>query len=81
MEPANMGDAINSKSGSEYSPYVSRDGKFFFMSGRMNPGVFKPGEQLTYKRLLELHNQPGNGNPSIYWIDASVITNRRPKGK
>jgi hypothetical protein len=81
-QPINMGDAINSKSGSEYSPYVSRDGKFFFfMSGRMKAGVFKPGEQLTYKRLLELHNQAGNGNPSIYWIDASVIENLRPKGK
>ena len=81
-EPVNMGDAINSKSGSEYSPFVTRDGKyFFFMSGRMKAGIFKPDEKLTFKKLLELHNQPGSGNPSIYWIDASIIKNLKPNRK
>jgi hypothetical protein len=79
-EPVNMGDAINSKSGSEYSPYVSRDGKyFFFMSARLNSGLFQSGEQLTYKKLLGLHNRPGTGNPSINWIDARIIDELKTK--
>lgn len=81
-EPVNMGDAINSKSGSEYSPYVSPDGRyFFFMSGRKKEDIFKSGERLTYPKLLELHNQAGSGNPSIWWIDASIIGSLKPKGR
>ncbi len=79
-EPINLGDEINTKGGNEYSPYVSPDGKFFFfMSARLRPDAFQPGEKLTYKKLLELHDLPGSGNPSIFWVDAKVITELKPK--
>ena len=33
-EPINLGDKINSKFNFEWSPYVTRDGKYFFFSSR-----------------------------------------------
>ncbi|MCX6137823.1 MAG: hypothetical protein NTV54_10050 [Ignavibacteriales bacterium] len=73
-EPVNMGDAVNTKTDNEYSPYVSRDGKyFFFMSPRLNLAGQNPVGKLTRKNMFEMHNQPGNGNPAIYWIDAALI--------
>ena len=80
-EPVNMGETINTKANEEYSPFVSRDGKyFFFMSPGRNSDAFRPGEQMTYTKLLELHNRPGSGNPSVYWVDAKIIENLKPKG-
>jgi len=80
-EPVNMGDKINTKSGDEYSPYVSPDGKyFFFMSTRLplQPDV----DEVDYSResLIQIHSQPENGNSDIYWIDASLIELLRPEG-
>ncbi len=75
-EPVNMGDKVNTAHWQEYSPYVSPDGKyFFFMSTRMHEG----GDQvLTYESIMASHNESGNGNPDIYWMDASFIERLRP---
>ncbi|MFH0991082.1 MAG: hypothetical protein V1799_13820 [bacterium] len=79
QEPINMGDAINTPSGLEYSPYVSPDGKyFFFMSSRLLPNDQWP-PVITRQFLLNLHNQPQNGNPAIYWMSADVIEQLRSK--
>ena len=72
-EPINMGDKINSPL-NEYSPYVSPDGKyFFFMSMKPNNELFSNNEKFSYGRIKEIFNSHGNGNSTIYWIDAKII--------
>lgn len=79
-EPVNMGDAINTPRGGEWSPYVSPDGRyFFFMSTRSMPPESYPA-RLTRDFLLEAYGQPQSGNAGIYWIDASFIDGLRPPG-
>ncbi len=76
-QPINMGEKINTKSGQEYSAYVSRDEKYlFFMSSRLPE---KHSEQKEYSYEL-LNGSPKNGNSDIYWIDASIIEQLRPDG-
>lgn len=79
-EPINMGDAINTPRGGEWSPFVTRDGKYlFFMSSRTRPLESFP-ETLTAESLWEAHGSPQNGNADIYWMDASFIDELRPPG-
>lgn len=61
----NMGDKINT-SANERFPNVTPDGKYlFFNSTRKIQGATSDG--------------PGNGAGDIYWIDASIINDLRPK--
>jgi len=76
-EPVNMGPAVNSKTGSEWSPYVTPDGRyFFFMASRELPSESVPG-RLSYDFFLKNHNRPENGNYDIYWMSASFIDDMR----
>jgi hypothetical protein len=80
-EPINLGDKINTPGGLEWSPYVSLDGKyFFFMSARTRKDDDFAGERLTRNGILSMHNRPQNGNPDIYWVNASFIETLRPEG-
>ena len=73
QNPINMGDKINSKF-NEYSPYVTRDGKyFFFMSMKPDENLFNENEKFSYDWLQKFHNSPGNGSNTMYWIDAKII--------
>ena len=77
-EPVNMGAKVNTFRGGEYSPYVTRDGRyFFFMSTRTLPPEKQP-EKLSWQFLMKAHNQPQNGNSDIYWVDAGFINALRP---
>jgi hypothetical protein len=79
-QPFNLGEAINTAKGEEYSPYVSPDGKyFFFMSPRKRSDLFAPGETLTWEKLRRLHELPGHGNPVIWWVEAGFLQALRPK--
>lgn len=74
--PINMGNKINTPNGNGYTPYVTRDEKyFFFMSARVSENLFPSGELLNLEKIQELHNSPGNGNACLYWVDASFIKN------
>ena len=76
--PVNLGATINRPRGSEWSPYVSPDGRyFFFMSTRPAPPTSLPSE-MSAAALDALHLQPENGNPDIYWVDAGFIETLRP---
>ena len=69
---ANMGDKINS-TGSEYSPIVTPDGRYFFWtSTRSLPSTFQP-KRLTYADLLARLRGPGNGLGDIYQIDIAAL--------
>ena len=80
-EPFNLGDAVNTPGGQEYSPFVSRDGKYFFFMSTRRPAE-NAGENQAYS-LQELRtalNMPENGNSDIYWMDAGFIEKMRPDG-
>ncbi len=75
----NLGDKINTPGGREHSPFVSRDGKyFFFMSAKMEETFEDPEGGMTRDLMLKMSGEPGGGNPCIYWIDASFIEELRP---
>lgn len=78
-EPVNMGSKVNTEAGLEYSPYVTRDGKyFFFMSQRL--GDTRQYSPLTYDKLMKLTKEPENGNSDIYWMKADFIYELKPEG-
>lgn len=74
-EAVNLGDTVNRPTGAEWSPFVSRDGKyFFFMSTRSAPSS---PPRLTRAVLDSLYDAPENGNPAIYWMDAEFLSRLR----
>ena len=78
-EPVNLGAAINTAGSDEYAASLSADGKYlFFMSARMPEGAAVPA-RLTYDYITGLQRTAPNGNPAIYWVDASFIEALRPK--
>jgi Tol biopolymer transport system component len=75
----NMGPSINTESG-EQRPFVSPDGKYlFFCSDRPNPQVRATDKPLTYEEFVKRTGGPGNGSQDIYWVDAKIIEDLRPK--
>jgi hypothetical protein len=77
-EPVNLGDAVNTSNGKEYSAYVSPDGHaLFFMSGRQELAERAPSP-LTVASLHDLHAAPGNGLENIWWMDASFLMELAP---
>ncbi len=70
-EPVNMGPLVNADNEGGWSPYVSPDGQYFFFMSSGKKEV-EPG-QWNYQGLVDLYNNPGNGNADIYWMDAGFI--------
>lgn len=80
-QPVNLGDAINTKGSQEYSPFVSRDGKYFFFMSQRHPATPEAaGQPWTMEALETVFDAPENGNSDIYWIDAGFIEKLRPDG-
>jgi hypothetical protein len=78
--PVNLGGAINARGAIGYSASLSPDGRYlFFMSSRPRTDLDRLG-RLSYERLRDTFAQPGNGNPDIWWVDASFIAKLRPAG-
>ena len=73
-----MSSATNTRSGQEYSPYVSADGLFFFMSTRPADLDRKYAPPLTYGRMWDTFTGPHNGLPDIWWVDADFIMGLKP---
>lgn len=77
-EPVNLGSPVNQKGSFGFSPFVSPDGKvFFFMSDRL-AGPKSAAPRLTLSRLKALHDTPGTGNCTTWWMDAAFLTRLRP---
>jgi hypothetical protein len=75
----NMGTTINTENG-EQRPYVSPDGKYlFFCSDRPNPQIQVTERSLTFEEFVKRIDGPGNGFQDIYWIDAKIIKELKPK--
>ncbi|MEJ2055051.1 MAG: hypothetical protein P8X42_14115 [Calditrichaceae bacterium] len=78
-QPVNLGRSVNSKSRYEYSASLSPDGKYlFFMTSRVDTALVTHHDIVTMDDLKELALKPGNGNPDIFWIDASFIDKLKP---
>ncbi len=80
-QPINLGDRINTQGSQEYSPFVSRDGKYFFFMSQRKPAENAPDSQpWSLDELTSVFNMPENGNSDIYWVDAGFIETLRPEG-
>lgn len=77
-EPVNLGNPINLPRVLGFSPYVSRDGRYFFLMSQRPAGVLPDG-RLTYADYQRLARGPGNGLSDIWWVDAKVITGLAPR--
>jgi len=73
--PFHLDERVNSAERAEYSASLSPDGRqLFFMSGRQADAP----RLLSWRELLERHNEPGHGNPAVWWVSASCIDDLRP---
>ncbi len=75
-----LGPEVNIKGSTAMSPYVTRDGKFFFFAAQKTAerfgGSFKG---RTLRQLVEMSDSVQNGNYDIYWVRAEVIERLRAK--
>lgn len=77
MKPINMGKGVNTAY-REKRAFVSFDGKYlFFISNRINAEI--PERPLTLSQVQRLTRAPKNSFQHIYWVDAKVIEDLRPK--
>ena len=74
--PINMGEKINRPGARGASPYVTRDGRYFFFSSTRPLGE---GVTLSYDLIRNLYYEPQNGAGDIYWVEASFIEELRPR--
>jgi len=74
----NMGEDINSNAG-EYYPIVTPDGKYFFFNSVKRLYQSCSEKPITYEEKIKILSKPGNGSADIYWVDARIINNLKPK--
>jgi len=70
-EAVHMGPKFNTTAG-ENRPFVTLDGKYFFFTSNKDV-ILELGEAVAPQ------NTPGNGSRDVYWVDAKVIEQFRPK--
>ena len=77
-ESINLGPTINSEDEERY-PYISPDGKYLFFV--TDTFLFEEAKRdnYTYEQILDLMKKPGNGFNDIYWVDAKIIEESKPK--
>ena len=74
----NMGTGINTKYRDKRA-FVSFDGKYlFFASSRIENKEF-PEDAMNLTELKQLVQVPASGSEHIYWVDAKIIEDLRPK--
>ena len=76
-EPVNLGEKINSPE-DELEPRLSPEGKYLFFTSfrKQELSSFKGN---SYAELMRLFMSPQNGYGTLYWIDAKVIEEKRPR--
>ncbi len=77
-EPVHLGPAVNSAARDEFSINLSPDGRVvFFGSDRALPRL--EGRPLRFADLLAERTQPGNGQTTLWWVDAGFLWELRAK--
>ena len=77
-KPIHLGDHINSNA-MDMSPSVSFDGKYLFFSSMRTIEEYNPISVKNYQQLFDQFNKPQNKKFDIYWIEADIIDELRPK--
>ena len=74
-----LGAPVSHENRYEWSAYVTGDERFLFlMSARSVADVPKT---LKWSAMRRLHASPGAGNPALYWMDASFLTDLRARAR
>lgn len=77
-EPVHLGPGVNSAARDEFSINLSPDGRVvFFGSDRALPRL--EGRPLRFADLLAERTQPGNGQTTLWWVDADFLWELRAK--
>jgi hypothetical protein len=75
-----FGPEINAPGDNANSAFVSPDSKYlFFSSSRKDPALPKITSGTSLRDIINTKSIPGNGSSAIYWVDAKIIDNLRPK--
>jgi hypothetical protein len=73
----NMGTPINYDGGTSRFPRVSPDGKYLFFNWQKTRDT--KGQKLSIVEKSFVENEPTIGNGDIYWVDAKIIEELKPK--
>ena len=73
-----MGSIIKSFGGCNPSS-VSPDGKYFFFFSNHFKYDFMRDQPISYEEKIQILKKPGNGSLDIYWVDAKIIEDLKPK--
>ena len=77
-DPVHLGPTVNSAARDEYSICLSPDGRVvFFGSDRTLPRL--EGRPLRFADLLAERTLPGNGQTTLWWVDAGFLRELRAK--
>ncbi|WLT33221.1 hypothetical protein [Geothrix sp. PMB-07] len=77
-EPVHLGPTVNSPANDEYSINLSPDGKVvFFGSDRVIPRL--DGHPLRWSEVLAERTLSGNGQTTLWWVDAGFLWDLRAK--
>ena len=74
----NMGDKINSYY-KDMAPIATIDGKDLFSSNNRRRVLIMADKDLTYQNIIDVLNSLQNGSSDLYWVDAKIIEELRPK--
>jgi hypothetical protein len=75
-----FGPEINTPGDNANSAFVSSNGKYlFFSSSRKDTSGLKIASGVTLREIINARSIPGNGSSGIYWVDAKIIQELRPK--
>jgi len=73
----NMGRRVNSEGG-ENCQILSPCGKYLFYTSRRETNLLSLSP-LTYEAIKKAWTEPQNGYGDIYWVDAKIIEELKPK--
>ncbi len=77
--PVNMGKRVNTKESGEACPFVTPDGKYLFFSGMCRNFPNYSETPITLTEKLKILNLPGYGSEDVFWVDAKIIQDLKPK--
>ena len=79
-EAINMGKEINTPGTNAISPYVTRDGKYFFFGSHKRKEITETtNAEITLSIIKKYDRMPLNGRSDIYWVDAKIIDQLKEK--
>ena len=78
MPAQNLGPRVNTVY-HDWRPFVSFDGRYLFFSSNRIADPDFPSEPVSLTQLQALTDVPADGYQHIYWVDARVIEEIKPR--